>query len=459
MSHADLVAFALAVIIGTGGAVALIAHALRPPPKDRLLLWIGLFAVFYAVRLANSIGALALLNDAGREYVDSALNYAILVPAILFVEELYGRGWHDAIRWLAVVTAVYGVIAFGVDLAAGDPHRVPDPALLLFAPGLLAVFVAGRLAGYRPPPFPEWRVLVGGFAVFMLFVLDEHAIAEGLVPWKLRIEPIGMLIFNGALAYIAVSRFFSRTRQLVAIDKEMEAARRIQASILPRALPSTAGVDIAARYIPLAAVAGDFYDVVRRGDGSLAVLVADVSGHGVPAALIASMVKVAFAGEAGRTGDPAAILGGMNATLCGLFDRAYVTAVCAAVDPAAGTIAYATAGHPPPLLVTGDGVVTPLEERGMFIGMFPAAAYTTTTVPVAGGARLLLYTDGVIEAPDPSTDDLFGLDRLQASARAGARQPASAFADALLAEVSAFARRDPLPHDDVTVVVLDVGRD
>jgi serine phosphatase RsbU (regulator of sigma subunit) len=356
------------------------------------------------------------------------------------------------------VTAIYAAAGIVVNHAAGDPTRVPDPALILFAPGLAFVFVAGVVTGYRPKPFPEWRLLAVGFAVFLVTVIDEHAIASHLVPWQLRIEPLGMLFFNGCLAAIGVARVFRNERQLIAVEKEMEAARRIQSSILPRELPQVAGIDVAVRYEPLAAVAGDFYDVVRAGEAAIAVLVADVSGHGVPAALIASMVKVAFAAEAGRTGDPAAILAGMNATLCGMFDRAYVTAVCATVDVAAGSITYATAGHPPPILVPAGSDVATLDARGMFIGMFPAATYASTTVAIDGGARLILYTDGVTEAADPATDDLFGLDRVIAAAHAERNRPARAFADDLMARITAFARRDPLPHDDVTVVVVDVAQ-
>jgi sigma-B regulation protein RsbU (phosphoserine phosphatase) len=458
MPYPDLVAFALAAIIAAGGIGALIAHALRPPPKDRLLFWVGVFALLYGVRLLDSIRLVSrpLIGGSAADYVYSVISCVIIVPAIFFSEELYGRGWRSSMRWLGVAAVVYAAVAIAVDVALHDPSAAPDPALTLFAPGLAAVFTAGWLAGYRPPPFPEWRVLVGGFAIFILFVLNEHAVGNRLVRWNFRAEALGMLIFNGCLAYIGVSRFFATTRQRGAIDKEMEAARRIQASILPRELPSIRGVEIAARYVPLAAVAGDFYDVARIGPSRIAVLIADVSGHGVPAALIASMVKVAFAAEAGRAASPGAILEGMNATLCGMFDRAYVTAVCAIVDGGARAITYAAAGHPPPILVSPDGSVARLEERGMFLGMFPSAAYASAEVKVDTPVRLILYTDGVIEAADEAADDLFGIERLSDFAAEARDRPPAEFADALLARITAFARRDPLPHDDITVVVVDV---
>lgn len=456
MGHADLVAFAVSAVISAGGALALVIHAFRPPPKDRLILWIGVFAVLYGIRLVLSVGPVSVVFIMPRHaaYVAWAISYVIIVPAILFVEELYGKGWRGSMRWLAVLAAAYAAVAITINIAIRDPVRAPDPAFLLFGPGLALVFVAGWRSGYRPNPFPEWRLVLAGFLVFIGFVIHEHAVSAGLLPWNLHIESIGMLAFNGCLGYVALSRFFTRTRQLAAIDKELEAARQIQSSILPRELPSATGIDIAIRYEPLAAVAGDFYDVVPAGGGAVSVLLADVSGHGVPAALIASMVKVAFVAQARRTDDPAAILDGMNRTLCGMFERAYVTAACARVDRT--SVRYALAGHPPPVLVSSDGRVSVLDRRGLFIGMFPSATYSSETIAVPNGARLILYTDGVTEASAPGSDDLFGLDRLKDLARATVDLRVRAFADKLMAEVTTFARA-PL-HDDVTVVAVDVGQ-
>jgi sigma-B regulation protein RsbU (phosphoserine phosphatase) len=457
MTLGDLVSYAVGVIICVVGLSALAGHLLRPRPRDRLLLWLGAFAFCYGFRLLVAIDSFAGLFISMRTaaYVEWTINYVILIPATLFAQELYGPGWHRSIRWIALAALAYAVVGVVVNAATGEPGRVPDPALIIFAPGLLIAFALGAAAGYRPRAFPEWRILVAGFLVFLIFVVHEHAALAGLLPWNVRIEPLGVLIFIASLAYIAVGRFFSGQRQLIAIEKEMEAARQIQTSILPRELPVVAGVDLAVRYVPLAAVAGDFYDVVRLDDGGIAVLVADVSGHGVPAALVASMVKVAFVAETSRQQDPGAILQSMNATLCGMFERAYVTAVCVTIVPRSGKVRYAVAGHPPPILVSDDGVVRSLDERGMFIGIFPLATYTTAGVSIHGRARLILYTDGLTEAAKPNSNDLYGIERLSAFAARERRRPAGEFTDLLLADVTAFTREASVSHDDVTVLVLD----
>jgi phosphoserine phosphatase RsbU/P len=455
MAPIQLVAFAVAVVICAASVTALVGHALRPRPADRLLLWFGVFSAVYGIRMFFKLaGAIGIAPSTGR-WVENGLNYFILIPALLFVEELYGQGWRHLLRWVTGGMTAFAVVALIVDIAARDPTRVPDPSLGLLVI-VVAVVAAGAVKGYRPPPFDEWRVLLGGVVVFLLLVINEHAVGARVVPWRFAAEPIGFLIQLGCFGYIALMRVFAQDRQLAAVEQELRSARDIQNAILPRALPTVGRVHIAARYEPLAAVAGDFYDVVALKRGAVALLVADVSGHGIPAALIASMVKVAFNAALGETTDPAVVLARMNATLSGMFERSYVTAACVFLDPETRTMQYALAGHPSPLLVLPAGSdVRPLDERGFALGMFPSAAYTTTTVGMPAGARLIAYTDGVIETPNHG-DDLFGMERLIAFARVEHGRPPAPFADALLAELRRFAHRAPTPHDDVTIVVVDV---
>ena len=189
-------------------------------------------------------------------------------------------------------------------------------------------------------------------------------------------------------------------RQLVAIRHELETAREIQLSILPQSIPQIAGLDIAASYIPMTSVAGDFYDfVVDRRAQRIGILVADVSGHGMPAALIASMLKIAFAAQSGHACDPARVLSGLNQALYGKFQGHYVTAAYALIDTEKQTLRYAGAGHPPLVLRDarlGERFASVL-ENGLFLGYFPDVAYTSVEVPFRKGDWLLLYTDGISE--------------------------------------------------------------
>src|SRR6201994_2411798 len=164
-------------------------------------------------------------------------------------------------------------------------------------------------------------------------------------------------------------------QQLLTIQKELETARQIQLSILPSAVPKMEGLDIAARYIPMTSVAGDFYDFIVVDEKHIGILVADVSGHGMPAALIASMLKIALSSQVGHAADPAKVLLGLNETLCGKFQHHFVTAAYVFIDMEGGTLTYAGAGHPPLLLWGGPDGVRSVEENGLFLGKFSFATY------------------------------------------------------------------------------------
>ncbi len=247
--------------------------------------------------------------------------------------------------------------------------------------------------------------------------------------------------------------------QLAAIQKELETARQIQLSILPAEIPQAPGLDIAARYIPMTAVAGDFYDFILVDEKHLGILVADVSGHGMPAALIASMLKIALASQVVNAADPAKVLDGLNQALCGKFEHHFVTAAYLFVDLEKHTLTYAGAGHPP-LLLWGGGTegIREVEENGLFLGRFPWATYTSVELPLDYGSWALLYTDGI-----PETRDLSG----EEFAKGGFKQfiqrekctSSGQFADRLLEELSAWAARGPGAEldDDITIVALHVG--
>src|ERR1700761_1443183 len=192
-------------------------------------------------------------------------------------------------------------------------------------------------------------------------------------------------------------------QQLLTIQKELETARQIQLSILPSVVPKMEGLDIAARYIPMTSVAGDFYDFIVVDEDHVGILIADVSGHGMPAALIASMLKIAFAAQVPHAADPAQVLSGLNQALCGKFEYHFVTAAYVFVDMSKGTLTYAGAGHPPMLLWGGSfAEVRDVVENGLFLGKFPRATYSSLELPLSAGDWCLLYTDGIPETANHS---------------------------------------------------------
>jgi phosphoserine phosphatase RsbU/P len=245
-------------------------------------------------------------------------------------------------------------------------------------------------------------------------------------------------------------------QQLLTIQKEMETARQIQLSILPSTTPKLSGLEIAARYIPMTSVAGDFYDFIVVDEKHLGVLIADVSGHGMPSALIASMLKIALAGQVTNAADPAKVLLGLNQALCGKFQHHFVTAAYVFIDMAKGTMTYAGAGHPP-LLMWNDSTedVRSFQENGLFLGMFPQATYESIEIPFGPGDWCLLYTDGVPETTNPA-DVEFGKARLNPFLKTP-HASVDQLIDKLLQELSLWAERpsDDL-DDDITVLALHI---
>jgi phosphoserine phosphatase RsbU/P len=250
-------------------------------------------------------------------------------------------------------------------------------------------------------------------------------------------------------------------RQLLAIQKELETARKIQLSILPSEIPKIEGLDIAARYLPMAAVAGDFYDFIAVDEKRIGILVADVSGHGMPAALIASMLKIALSAQGTHAADPAQVLLGLNQALCGKFQHHYVTAAYLFVDMQKQTLTYAGAGHPPLLLREGSSKgVRNVVENGLFLGIFPFATYSSLELPLKAGDRILLYTDGIPETTNPAGVE-FGTECFRRFLEAEQSTSADQFADRLLEALSRWSARGSAEEldDDITMVAIHVKSD
>jgi sigma-B regulation protein RsbU (phosphoserine phosphatase) len=246
-------------------------------------------------------------------------------------------------------------------------------------------------------------------------------------------------------------------RQLLDINNELEMAREIQLSILPHEIPKLRGLEIAARYRPMSSVAGDFYDFLMVDEKRMGILVADVSGHGLPAALIASMLQVALAAQSLHACDPAQVLAGLNRSLCGKFKHHFVTAAYVFVDMKKNILRYGGAGHPPLLFWrTSEQSASEVVENGLLLGMFPEATYSFVEVPLESGDKAILYTDGILEARSSSEQE-FGADLLKGFLESNHHLQAATFADSLLEELTGWSEhpKGEGQEDDITLLVID----
>jgi phosphoserine phosphatase RsbU/P len=246
-------------------------------------------------------------------------------------------------------------------------------------------------------------------------------------------------------------------KQLVEINTELEMARQIQLSILPNSTPKIAGMEIVARYIPMTSVAGDFYDFLVVDGSHIGILIADVSGHGLPAALIASMLQVALTAQARHASEPSKVLSGLNQALCGKFQHNFVTAAYVYVDLEKNAISYAGAGHPPLLLWRkSTGAASQLLENGLVMGQFEEATYDSLQVPIEPGDRVILYTDGILETSSPTQEE-FGTARFMQFMEKSNRLKAGPFADELLLELARWLEQPPGEghKDDISLLIVD----
>ena len=312
------------------------------------------------------------------------------------------------------------LVAFaGIGVIADQILHKPNSLQLLNSVIVIAWFLLLLVALYRNHTAENLRVVRASAIVLVGAVLITNVLPlySGILPPVLDyLEPIAFTGFLASLGAVVVRRLFQNEEQLIALNKELDVARKIQASILPRETPQSPLVSFATRYLSMTAVAGDFYDFLVVDENHFGVLIADVSGHGVPAALGASMVKIAVSAQLPHAADPALVLAGMNRILCGKMQNQFVTAAYLFLDLEKSDLHYGAAGHPPLLCRDSQDIFDSVTENGLMLGLFPAASYTSTRRPLSKGSRLLLYTDGLLEASD-SHGQFFGEEQVRQTTR------------------------------------------
>lgn len=464
----QLAGFAIGVVILSFGLAGLSFYFVQRKTADRSLVYFSLFSFLYAVRLIYRLGFLRSLVPASAgfwKYSNLAINdfidNFIIVPLTLFFIELVPAWWKTLLQWVLVFQVVFAAARFSSKLfhKAEHPVDVVYHIVIIAYCALLTVYPLSFTRGQRMPW--EMRVLYAGLAVFGLFVVRNNLGYLGVLPGR-DVEAFGFLVLIISLGYVAASRSHSNEQRLLSLQKELEIARQIQSSILPREVPRVTGLDIAAQYVPMAAVAGDFYDFLLIDEKRIGILVADVTGHGVPAALIASMLKTALAAQFAYAVDPARVLAGLNHALCGKFEEHFVTAAYVFLDSEKQILRYAGAGHPPLICGSVDGQQTAFREidsNGLLLGLSENAAYRALELPFGPGNRCLLYTDGMLEAKNGAHEE-FGLSRLLGFVEKQAHLAAAQLVYASLAELTRWSGKGEsgAREDDITLIAVDFER-
>jgi serine phosphatase RsbU (regulator of sigma subunit)/anti-sigma regulatory factor (Ser/Thr protein kinase) len=275
---------------------------------------------------------------------------------------------------------------------------------------------------------------------------------------KLQDEVVRMFAEFLAIQTVNLRHHKEEVRQRV-VSREMEIAQEIQHLLLPRTLPQLEGFGLAGGWQSAREVGGDFYDALAVGEQSLFLMVADVMGKGVPAALFAATMRGLLRGLAARSDDPAKILSGLNRLLFAELSAVnmFITAQIVHVDLQTRLVTAASAGHCPPLYIPADRhTVLAMPTQGLPIGVLPDSEYRSVTATLGAPATLLLHTDGLTDTRNAAGKQ-FGQKRLMGwlSANAIAGHPAAELRDRLTTELNRFRGNAPMADDQAFLLLTD----
>jgi serine phosphatase RsbU (regulator of sigma subunit) len=357
--------------------------------------------------------------------------------------------------WVTVVTIDAFLVAlaglfpkYGTSLALGFAAPVVCATIFLRARGTVAVFVLSGICGSIVLLITDVSLVEACFIVGIMLAVTALTVVVAVI----REQDLAQVV---------------RLREMELADAqrlrgELELARRVQLAMLPDELPTVAGLDLAAFSEPAFEASGDFYDVfeVDGAEGSspaLALVVCDVAGKGVASALVMSATRAALRAAAERSPRPAAVLAKVNETLAASVPAGLFVTLCYALfEPGSRTLRWASAGHPHPLRWSTRHGVAELESFGMPLGLFADSEYEERSTQLEPGDVVALFTDGLVEALDP-TRAMYGFDRSREdfARHAGSGATAGDCLDGMLTAMREFVGQESL-HDDVTVVTLAV---
>jgi serine phosphatase RsbU (regulator of sigma subunit) len=455
--------------------------------RGREYLWFALFAFFIA-GYTFLYGQPLRFDIADSFNAWKKLEYLFLVPIhcfiFFFILSMFGITevrvrsfpvWTAVAALLGGITAVcWLVILFTKSLPVWDfiNKDIIQRLYLVFIPVTLGIIIHQAAVRKDRNAF----LILASTVIFFISALLDVASDAALIPFP-RVAWFGFVFVVCSIAGILSSRFVTlygrieqlnieleqrvleRTdvvvRQRDELEKQIGMARRIQQSILPRNMPQMTGGVIAYTYRPMMQVGGDFIDLLYdRERDRLSVFICDVSGNGVGAAFLSSMVKMSLSAWNLNAGSPAAVLTSVHESLAGKIEDHFVTACAVTVDFRSGRMSYASAGHNPLLVMRGGSDPFFLQAKGRVIsGKFPPAIEEAGNT-LEPGDRLVLYTDGIIETRD-ARGDLFGEERFVSALRASAGLPPGPACDALVSRVAAYSTARGPQEDDITLVIMD----
>ena len=458
--RAEFAVIVLGTIFLFVGVAACCIAPVRRGNTGRILAWFGIFSALYGVRLFAAVPtAFSLVVgpfSPSAPQVVWIITYVIMIPALLFWTELTVGALRRVFQIMlipACVIALAGI--FAVSFHKPPQSFMPyNNVLVIFS--LLALATANVIPRIGKQCLViQSRVSAAGTLILAVAVIHDNLSGTFL---NLRfypfLEPLAFALFVFSQGWVAAEKVFADERRLLSIEDELAIAREIQASILPSGVPELSRLRISAAYLPVTAVAGDFYWFIAVDPHRAGFLVADVSGHGVPAALIASMIKVAMQSVVTCADDPSSVLRGLERVLSGQLRGQFVSAAYLWLDAENRKALYSAAGHPP-LLRWSQSKLESIQSNGLLFGVESDCGCPVCEMSITTGDRFLLYTDGLIE-PENTNGESFGDRRLEEIVLDNQSRPPSELSDRLLSELRHWQPASTTQQDDITLIVIDV---
>lgn len=308
------------------------------------------------------------------------------------------------------------------------------------------------------------------------FEYTEQAVEEGIksmlsVGLLIQGKPIGALsvytdrhhhftkdqiqifkgIANEAASVIEKAMLYEERFEKQRIEQELATAAKIQANLMPQKIPNLRGFKIAAKNVPSRVIGGDFYDFIPFSDSHLGIVIADVSGKGIPGAILMASARASLRAYLEDPHEVKDAIAKLNRVLCrDTQSDQFVTLFYGMIDQNDRTLTYTNAGHNPPLIFRNDNIIR-LEKGGLILGAFPDAVYEEEKIYFQENDLLVLYTDGIIEAQNE--DEYFGTKRLFKAINEYKNANPEEIIEKVLTEVLNF-NSDSYLNDDTTIVVL-----
>lgn len=428
----------------------------------KILVWLALWTGVYGLRLLLESEAVRLLFPTYFlpyiKFTTVSISYLILIFALLTWIELTRGIVKQYLRimvYIGIAIAVAGIGAFIVYKNANALMLYNNLVAAATLVSFIVIIFFKSLAG-KYLILPNRGILALGISVFMIEALYSN-LARFL---NYKTLPFfgwfGFAILIFSMAYAAAKMIFSSERKLIEIENEMETARQIQKSILPKRVPDNKNFSIAASYYPMTAVAGDYYDFIETDNNRTGFLIADVSGHGVPAALIASMIKVAMQSVTDVANNPGLVLKTLGNILSNQLNDQFVTASYLFIDPEKQIARYSAAGHPP--LYYWNSKTEKIEQiksNGLLLGVLKDSDYPVHQFSININDRFLLYTDGLIETEN-SEGKSFGEYRLSEFLNENKNLSVAKLNENLFKELKSWQPKDSQHQDDLTWVLIDI---